>query len=116
MALLLKKQTSPLSPLRSTIVPQVKPIGFIAHGAMIFSSVIKTVWHWMEKKYQRRKSCATIHKLMECSDTQLKDIGVRRDDLHYVLVTPSPIDPTTRLKLISLQARTARRRVASSRR
>lgn len=38
------------------------------------------LWHWAKRKWERRKTRIILSNL---SDEQLKDLGLRRDDLGY---------------------------------
>ncbi|MBS3648436.1 DUF1127 domain-containing protein [Pseudaminobacter sp. 19-2017] len=61
-------------------------------------------WAVVGKLYRTWRNRRDFHRLGAMSDSELKDIGLTRSDLHVASSSPFGIDPTTRLREI-VQAR-----------
>lgn len=51
----------------------------------------------------------TARQLLELDDYMLRDIGITRGDVHAALSSPTPTDPTVRLRILAVERRAGRR-------
>lgn len=76
----------------------VKHDDFMSGLVMIFVNLIARRW----RCHQGR---SVVRAMLTLDNSALMDLNLTRGDLLYVLQTRSPIDPTARLRLLSIERR-----------
>lgn len=92
--------------VRNQTVPLAKHAGFTRPFTMVLLKLGQKSVGILKQAWRHHESRATVRSMMALDDAILRDMNISRADLHYVLQSSSDIDPTTRLRLLSLERRT----------
>jgi len=96
--------------MRGQLVPFTRRAGFTSTIFMVLAHGIKALKQDVARRWKHRQARITVQAMLALDDGVLDDMNLTRGDLLYVLQTRSNLDPTTRLRLLSVERRSLTRR------
>jgi len=103
-------QTIDCAPLRIQLIPFTRRAGFTSAIFMVLADGVKALKQDIARRWKHHQARITVQAMLALDDGVLDDMNLTRGDLLYVLQTRSNWDPTTRLRLLSVERRSLTRR------
>ncbi len=90
---------------KSRILFSIKPAGFSKSVFIATSYFAYQTFHLVTKQWKRHRDRLHVKKMLTLSNESLDDINIKLADILFVLRTKSPLLPSERLKLLSMERR-----------